>query len=97
MVSGFEFEAAERAARRMIRAELNVLLRRRRRKEDHERQRWGCFIPILNALGLLKIPPEKFSQGRPGSWRQFGFVNGVDFAEVIQFAQEKMFHTCDHI
>ena len=79
-----EFESAERAARRYIRAELNVALRWRRRREDHLRRRWGWLLTVLNAMRLLHVPPEDIRtwSSRAGSWRRWGFINGVNFSEV---------------
>ena len=80
-----EFESVERAARKLIRAELNIVLRQQRRKEEQFRSRWGRLVPLLNALRLTRIPPETllvWGGSSAGDWRRYGFVNGVDFAEV---------------
>ncbi len=79
------YDLSERAARRMIRAKLNVVLRQRRRREEILRRQYGRLLPLLNLFRLINVPPQavsEWSDNGPGTWRRWGFVNGVDFAEV---------------
>jgi hypothetical protein len=48
---GLEVEAPERAARRMIRAELNLVAHRRRQVRPHS------SLPLLPPVGLYSRPP----------------------------------------
>lgn len=67
-----EFEETERVATKYIRAELNVILRRKYLTLQKARHRWKVLYPVLSVLEkLVPGPPKRF-------------INGVDFSDLTK-------------
>jgi hypothetical protein len=67
-----EFEEVERVGLKYIRAELNVLLRRKHLAAERFHQRWKMLYPLFHTL-------EKIVPGPPKR-----FVNGVQFVDLTK-------------
>ena len=67
-----EFEEIERVASKYIRAELNVLLRRKHLAGQRTHQRWRMLSPVLELLKRHVPGPQQ------------RFINGVEFTELTK-------------